>query len=777
MSRTKILYIVIIIAVLASIFTYISVFADVKVSETVYQLEHAIVDAENLEKIYENENFIFYFRDSRDVLSIYDKRNDYTWKSGIDIPAAKDVKAALRNDEPLGTEPLEVKMNEIFTDIANSLFTLEYYDSSNNIKRLPSSGEGTVSNFMSVQGEDNHFVLNVTFSDIDMQVKAHVLLTDAGYDIQIFNNEITGTDKDILAAIILNPFMGASGGRYQLYDEEIGKHGDKIDKPKIPGYVFVPDGSGALIEFNDYNVSLNSYESKVYGNNPAKITYNYMFNNDSFVPFKQQYIPVYGIAHGERQNAFVGYAQSGDTHMEIIVVPEENTTHYTWAYPRFVYNSIYYQIFNKQGEGYFTLFEQPDEFDINFSYEFLAGAGDTGYPADYSGMALVYRDHLIDAGILSEVAMQSSQIPIRLDFIMSDQKKSVIGFENSVTTTAHQVQEVVDDLLYDNNYNINIGLYGWQDGGITSGVPYKANYTGEIGTKNDFDSLIQSLTQSGIDVSFATDYVKIHGDQVRMMNNAVKHYNKWYVGEDLWTDVPITDFNYARPEKSAQWLVDQINKLKRLDIQSHTVEGMSSLLITDHGNDPLTEQEVIALYQETFEGIANDITLNLKTPNQYLWSYTDRFLQAPVYHTQFLIETEAVPFLQMVLNGTMEVYGPYANFSFSSQEDILHMIDYNVYPTFVLTKEASYLLSTTNSQNLYSTEFSEYKDVINDVYTQVNEALGAVMNQTWTDRIMIASGVVKNTYSGGTEIIINYTEDDYYEDGLLIEAMSFIVVK
>ena len=59
----------------------------------------------------------------------------------------------------------------------------------------------------------------------------------------------------------------------------------------------------------------------------------------------------------------------------------------------------------------------------------------------------------------------------------------------------------------------------------------------------------------------------------------------------------------------------------------------------------------------------NGTTLNLVAPNKYLWKYTDRYLQSPVGTSQYVYETDTVPFLQMVLNGTMEVYAPYANLS------------------------------------------------------------------------------------------------------------------
>ena len=47
-------------------------------------------------------------------------------------------------------------------------------------------------------------------------------------------------------------------------------------------------------------------------------------------------MPVFGIAHGDSQAAFVAYAESGAEYMEIIVRPDENKkVKYTWGYPRF----------------------------------------------------------------------------------------------------------------------------------------------------------------------------------------------------------------------------------------------------------------------------------------------------------------------------------------------------------------------------------------------------------------------------------------------------------
>ncbi|MBN2882405.1 MAG: hypothetical protein JXN10_02680, partial [Clostridia bacterium] len=569
------------------------------------------------------------------------------------------------------------------------------------------------------------------------------------------------------------PFMGASGGEYQLYDPVEEKHGDRIQKPEIPGYVLVPDGSGALIRFTDYDVSLKNYTGSVYGKNLSKQDYNYAVEWDSFVPFKDPIVPLYGIVHENADAGFLGYATEGDTHMEIIVVPEENTTYYTWAYPRFEYNTVYYQVFNKRGDGYFTMFDEPDAFNVKFSYEFLAGDGENGFSADYSGMALAYRKHLIEIGQLSEIKRAEGNIPVRIDFLMSDQKKSVIGYENVVTTKVEDVRRIINELVENNEYRLSVGLFGWQNGGITSAHPGKTDYFTTIGTKGEFTELFTEMDEIGVDISFATDYSNINEQQVKLTGNAAKHVNKWYLTKELWTDVPFTSLYYARPEISAEWLEDQLGKIEKTGAQSHTILGMTSLLISEHGRKPMTEEKVVELYQSVLQDASKEYEMNLTAPNKYLWPYTDRFLQAPVYHSQFLINSEAVPFIQLVLNGTMEVFGPYSNFSFFGEKDILHMIDFNVYPSFVLTQEGSYLLSATNSQNFYSTEYTQYKDVIENIYKKVNAALGSVMDANWTGRKILSEGVVVNSYSDGTLIFINHTDIDYVYGELVIEAASY----
>ena len=103
------------------------------------------------------------------------------------------------------------------------------------------------------------------------------------------------------------------------------------------------------------------------------------------------------------------------------------------------------------------------------------------------------------------------------------------------------------------------------------------------------------------------------------------------------------------------------------------------------------------------------------------------------------------------------------------------MIDYNLFPSFILTKEPSYKLADTVSADLYSTEYSLYEDLIQNIYAQINQVLGQVDGYRWVNRIVAENGVIVNVYEKDgqmKEIIINYTDDAVTIDGVEAAPLS-----
>lgn len=747
-------------------------------------ISYDIADFSNYQELYHNDSLVYYYREDRDIISVYDKRSGYTWKTGLDVQfnseIDKAVNEAAEDKKAEAAVPKEDKLNTIYTGFANSLLTVEYYDDSQNIKMISSASlSGAQSKLATVNNEPAHRRLDVYFSAIDLKVPLHIYLGKDGISYEIKHDELSGNGLSRLVSFIITPFLGASGGQKILYNKATGAYDIKAPNPIIPGYVFVPDGPGALIRFADNNMQLKMYTGSVYGQDLGQSQYYYS-TDKGMVPFKEPLMPVFGIAHGNRQAAFVAYAKQGAEYMEIKVSPEENMTYYTYAYPRFVVNRLYHQVYNKKGDGYFSYFNEPNTFDISMTYSFLSGDGGDGTPAaDYTGMAKVYREHLLESGSLKKKDYDYDSTPIRLDFIMSDIKKGVLGYKNIVTTTAADVKSILEDINSRGVKNINVGLYGFQKDGITGGKPWSAQFTRSIGKSSEFKQLIEESKEKGMDISFAQDYTRINSIQMNLKRNWTIHVNDWGVKRVISQDqtLPVNEISFARAEKSAEWFGTQTALFSRAGISSVTADGMGDILISHYGDKPVSRKASSEIISQAFAKASENYHINISAPNSYLWKYVDRFLKTPVFPTQYIIQTDTVPFLQLVLQGTMEMYAPYSNFSFYTQRDVLQMIDYNVYPSFVLTKEPSYNLSSTNSSGFYSTEYSLYAPIIESVYKKVNDALSNTIGREWIGRSVIDNGVILNSYSGGLKLLINYTSGSVEYKGQTVGPENYMVIR
>ena len=746
---------------------------------------------EDYEELYETDSAIYYFRDDRDVIAVFDKESGYLWKTGLDSATSKELKKLARDAETeedfemLENNPMEENMNEIYTNFANSLVSIEYREVDNveTLKKASSASDDSESTLSKIS--DNEYCLDVDFQELDLQLKMYITFGEKEISYDIPFEEMTGEGLYALTDLYITPFMGASGGEVMKFNRETGEYDILEKKDTLTGYALIPDGSGALVRFRDNTVAFQGYTGDVYGADISQKEYYYAQLSDA-IALKDPVMPVFGVAYGDNQIAFVAYADEGDEHMSVMLTPEENTTYYTWTCPKFTYNMKFYKVYNKAGDGYYALMEEPNKFDISMTYEFLTGDGSgSTEAANYVGMARAYRQHLIEAGVLTEGGnTQTEDIPIRLDFIMSDAKSSFIGMENIVVTTADDVETILNDVIADGITNVNSGVYGWQKKGVSFSKPYTQKFTSKIGTKKEFQNLFTTFAEEGIDISYAQDYVTISESMLNYYKTAVRHANAWYAYEDrsalLMDTVPTFYFGFAIPTKSASWLLKQYDKMKDYS-QSMTIEGIGSILTGTFTSDDdvYTVDEATVLYQDTLSQM-QDVMLNVETPGTYLWQYTDRYLQAPVGHSQYIFETDAVPFLQIVLNGTMEVYAPYANFSFYTQSDILKMIDYNLYPSFILSHEPSYELSDTVSCDLYSTEYSLWEELITEIYTEINAVLSQVAGYQWMNRTVVEDGVIVNTYElDGVEkeVVINYTSDTVSYQGQRIDALSALVIE
>jgi hypothetical protein len=163
----------------------------------------------------------------------------------------------------------------------------------------------------------------------------------------------------------------------------------------------------------------------------------------------------------------------------------------------------------------------------------------------------------------------------------------------------------------------------------------------------------------------------------------------------------------------------------------------------------------------------------MEQPSAYLWKNTDAFLDMPLGDSGYMYVDEEVPFLSMVLKGIIPMYSEYVNFEANKQEFLLEMVESGVYPSFYITKENSSALIYTNSADLYSTEYSTYKDTIEEFDKTLRELNDAIGDATIEKHEIRDNGVKVVTYSNGVKVYVNYGDEDQTVDGKTVGAMSY----
>lgn len=759
------------------------------------------------EPFYENETFEYRYSNTTDVLFITDKRNNYTWKSGIDqeTRASIDAKAKalrttlneqLKKDEISPEDAIqqfkdEIKpvstMTDSYVNRANSMISVKYFDLDGTTPKEMRlvSADSRVAKQKEFSKDPSNPILKITYDfsaiKFDLRVTVLIKLSSKGFEIEIPDNMIQGNDQNRMAKIEIMPFFGATGGAVRYPDVQYTEftylnynfnNNDLLEQiAMIDGYSFIPDGPGGLVRFQRNSQEFEVISIPVYGLNP---TYSYgSYFHEPIIKFAS--VPVYGMSHGFQQNAYVAYATEGAEGMTIHSAPEgaENNVPFNYTFSEFLYNFEYDQAFNKSGDSYTTIRANRLHPNINVCFNFLHGDGlAEDYSADYIGMAKTYRDYVFAEKELKTYSYD--EIPLRLDFLMADSQKSIFGSETIVVTNVHDTSVILEDIRSMGITNMNVGLLGYQSKGLTVGSINKVKWDSNIGKKKEFKSLISKEKALGTEISFMQNYFTINREQIGYVGVASKHVSGWYseTGNFL---LPYIEFNgYLQPQKAYAFAKSQINTLRRqTGVEATSISGITDNILSNQNDSTL---QGISHYEKLFNEFSDKVKINAVRPNVYLWDYIERYLNADAFNSQYLAVTDTVPFLSFILNGYVEVYADYSNFSFYDKPSMLRMIDYNMYPSFVLTQKSSHYLSRTNSNRYYSTEYSLYKDRIDEIYQTVNQSLSPVVHARWENRSVLENGVILNTYSNGISIVINYKNEPYTYLGREVKPLSSEVI-
>jgi hypothetical protein len=158
----------------------------------------------------------------------------------------------------------------------------------------------------------------------------------------------------------------------------------------------------------------------------------------------------------------------------------------------------------------------------------------------------------------------------------------------------------------------------------------------------------------------------------------------------------------------------------------------------------------------------------------YAWK-AQYLLDLPMYSSEQARLTDTIPLLPYIISKHRVGFGRAGNFFSNTNNDLLRMIDYGLYPAFFVSEASAYQLIDTGSEHIFTSRYQDWQPEIKRQYEFIADALVHVLGQRVVAREVLQLGVVAVSYELGSTIFINYSGDTYQQGSLMVPAMSYVV--
>ena len=541
------------------------------------------------------------------------------------------------------------------------------------------------------------------------------------------------------------------------------------------GYLFIPDGNGALIYLDDKEGRFpTGYSAYVYGSDvgfeESSVKTLLWEKYDTISDSEGVFAPVYGIAHTDDELAYLAVVEKGAERASVNAMPNGVNVDYNRAYARFILRRLYTQpTSNNSTTGSMRVVEEDRSYsDLLVRFIFLSGDR-----ADYAGMAGAYRDYLISNGELVPV---QDDYRTRVDFLGTERQNFLLGTTSVVMTTADDIRYITTDLKSSGVDSLFSIYKGWQKGGLYDIPVMKFKADGGIGGTADLVKLVNEIKNKDGVLYLYADTLRINPDEQNATFNVVKQVNKRRYEEETYMDV-YEKLLYLTPARSADITKKLIGSAAKKGVSDFCLAGTTDTLFTyTYSGNKYTRFDCAGTIKETYDALTGTVTgLALEQPNAYLWKNMSAFIDIPLYTSNFIVEDVSVPFLSIVLKGIVPVYGEYVNFEANRQEFFLKMIETGTRPSFYITKEDTSELLYTNSRDIYSSQYEAYRDQIVAYDKEFSAFYAKVNGATIESHDILENGVIRVSYSNGRVVYLNYSDSEQTADNVTIAPMDYVV--
>ena len=546
------------------------------------------------------------------------------------------------------------------------------------------------------------------------------------------------------------------------------------------GYIFVPDGSGAVIDFRAVH-SESTYVKQLYGSDRAILEKQKSFLGQNAL------LPVFGMAAS--QSALFTIIESGDALASVVAnTPGRMSSYYT-VYARYTLSPRMYMNYNDMmhDSGVYIFQQDISRQPIRQRYIWLEGK-----EVGYVDMAKAYRGYLEKNGVLRRLEEEREDIPFYMDIQgVIQTRKNILGISYDSTdplTTFEQAGEIFLSAREQGISGIVMRYRSWANGGYDNRLNDRVKVEEALGGLDGLQKLNSLLAGQNTELYPETEFLYVASDKAfdgfRASRDAA-HYLDRKVATDYTYDVAgqtrLIDPKYGRyvlsPKKLATLIPSFLKSYGSLGLSGLSAGSMGRDLNADYNrDDPIDRNRAMTMVAGGLATLRNsEMKVMVDGGNAYSLPYADVILDLPLTSSRTTSEDRMVPFYQIVVHGYVEYAGEPLNTAQNYRQTLLKSVETGAGLQFKwMYARDSILKDTKYAYTMYSLHYGTWLEEAADVYRRVNEVLGGTRNAVIEKHREIASNVFETVYSNGISVVVNYNDVPVELEAGTVGAMDFM---
>lgn len=619
------------------------------------------------------------------------------------------------------------------------------------------------------ESQKPNFKLSVTYELTNEGLIATVDANSVQYD----------RDTYCLASISVLPYFAATSLKEDSYDK---------------GYIFMPDGSGTLVRFEDL-IAKQKYgklSGSLYGPD-----YTYYQITDKNV--EQYTMPVFGLVNSSENNGtgYFAIIEDGDALATITASSEQSF--YASAYTSFKYAEYdTYDIDasltgNASSTTAITVISKnyyDGVYKVNYKFlmadETAEAFGISGtYDTSYLGMAQMYREYLKKNGSIQKIENPDENVKLFLEMFGSIKvKEQILTFPVTVDKELTTFQDIINiqaelsQLGIDNTSYI---LKGFYNGGLSASYPSKIKWQKVLGGKKGLASLLKDAEDNGYDVAVDVDFMyayatkkfsgfKTKRDAVKTLDNRYTTKRVYYAATQTFertSGVAVSSASFIDLFDSFAKSVEKYN-LTLLATRTLGSDLNSDFDKKDYYTREASKDNIVKLLKHMRGEDNSKLDLIMDVGNSYAIPYASAVLSAPLDSSKYITASETIPFYGMVYHGSVEFAGTALNMEGDEDFMFLRALENGAALYYTLAKENVEALKFDNEYSkYYSVSYDFLKDSIVATYKEYNDLMKDKQDKYIVDHRFLndEDDGISVTFKNGTSINNSLLVLVLYEDG------------